>query len=207
MADRNHQLLTIELGDDPDAWRGAGFTVDGDSLTLGSTTIRCTGTGPGFTGWALAGVDEPIDGILACAPRSAPAEPHPNGISRIDHVVVTTGDRRRTVAALTGAGLEVRGSRSAVVAGRPARQTFLWAGDVIIELVGPDDGEPTTDDAATVWGLALVAEDLDAAAAMLGDHLGTPRDAVQPGRRIAGLRVGPLGIGVPVAVMSPHVPT
>jgi hypothetical protein len=45
--------------------------------------------------------------------------------------------------------------------------------------------------------------DLDAAAARLGDGLGTPRDAVQPGRRIATAR-GAAGLGVPLALMTPR---
>jgi hypothetical protein len=56
-----------------------------------------------------------------------------------------------------------------------------------------------------VFGLALVADDLDATAAQLGELLSTPKPAVQPGRRIAGLRGAQVGISVPVAVMSPHV--
>jgi hypothetical protein len=85
------------------------------------------------------------------------------------------------------------------------RQTFCWAGDVIVEIVGPL--EPVGDAAgaaATFFGLALVADDLDATAAQLGDLLGPPRDAVQPGRRIAGLRHRSVGISLPVAVMTPH---
>ena len=46
------------------------------------------------------------------------------------------------------------------------------------------------------------ASDLDALAQRLGDDLGAPRDAVQPGQRIATLRES-AGVGVPVAFMSP----
>ena len=35
--------------------------------------------------------------------------------------------------------------------------------------------------------------------------MGTPKDAVQDGRRIAGLRGKEVGIRLPIAVMSPHV--
>jgi hypothetical protein len=85
------------------------------------------------------------------------------------------------------------------------RQVFFWAGDVIVELIGPDRDEPVTDEATSFFGLALVADDLDATASRLGELLSTPKDAVQPGRRIAGLRGARVGITVPVAVMSPHV--
>ena len=50
----------------------------------------------------------------------------------------------------------------------------------------------------------MVADDLDATAEWLGDRVGTPKDAVQPGRRIATLRHRDLGLGLPVAIMTPH---
>lgn len=202
----DHQLRCVEVGDPPDAWRACGFEVDSSGeLLLGRTVLRCTGAGPAFTGWCLDGVEEPIDGLPLTAPGglAAPSQ-HPNGIVRIDHVVLRSGDVDRTTAALEAAGLEVRGGRSTTSYGAPMRQVFLWAGDVIVELVGPDQGEPTTEEPTTVFGLALVAADIDATAAALGDLLGTPKDAVQPGRRIAGLRGRDVGIGLPLAVMTPH---
>ncbi len=56
---------------------------------------------------------------------------------------------------------------------------------------------------ATFWGLALVTDDLDATAAGLGAACTTPKQAVQPGRRIATLKTRDLGISVPIAFMSP----
>jgi hypothetical protein len=200
-------LSTISLGDTPEAWRSAGFRVDDGAFVLRSTTVRLTSSGSGFDGWAIDGVDGPIDGLPSAppSPRPEPGSGHPNGIERIDHVVVRTGDCERTTGAFTDAGLEVRGGRSTTSYGAPMRQVFFWAGDVIVELVGPDTGEPTTDEPTSVFGLALASRDLDATAEHLGDLLGSPRDAVQSGRRIAGLRTAQLGIGLPIAVMSPHV--
>ena len=217
------QLRLIELGDTPQAWEAAGFLVehsadDGATVTLGSTVLRLDGAGGGFLGWHLDGLDGDLDGLApatgpggddtrganTAADGAAEAGTHPNGISRIDHVVVRTGDIDRTVTAFEAAGLEVRGGRSTTSYGAPMRQVFFWAGDVILELVGPDAGEPTTDEPTSIFGLALVADDLDATGALLGELLGTPREAVQAGRRIAGLRGRDLGISLPVAVMSPH---
>lgn len=217
MAANPHQLTHLVLGDDPDSWRTAGFDVDHSGrFRLGHTEVLCLSLGePGFVGWALDGIDGALDGLATAdshrssAGGHAPSS-HPNGISSIDHVVVRTGDCDRSIRAFESAGLEVRGGRSTESYGSPMRQTFFWAGDVILELVGPDsdpDGaaEPTTDEATSIFGLALVADDLDVTAERLGDLLGTPKDAVQPGRRIAGLRHRDAGIGLPVAVMSPHV--
>lgn len=219
----NRQLRLIELGDTPRAWADAGFMVGpDDTVRLGGTLLRLTGRGGRFLGWSIDGVDNPIDG-LAVAHRAdtpsadppsadersgdadAAAPQHPNGIAGIDHVVVLTGDVDRTVAAFEAAGIEPRGERHTDDYGSPMRQVFCWAGDVIIEIVGPETVDPQHPDPASIFGLALVADDLDATATRMGDLLATPKDAVQPGRRIAGLRGRDVGISVPIAVMSPHV--
>ena len=52
---------------------------------------------------------------------------------------------------------------------------------------------------------AVFVDDLDATVAWLGpDAVSAPRDAVQPGRRIASIR-REVGLGLPVALMTPHV--
>ena len=156
--------------------------------------------------------DSSIDGLklLAASDQGPPlnsvaSQPHPNGITSIDHIVVSTGDSQRSIAAFESAGFEVRGSRSTSSYGSPMRQTFFWAGDVIVELMGPDLGEATSESPAQIFGLALVAADLDSTAAALGELLGTPKAAVQTGRQIARLRTNSVGIGLPIAVMSPHL--
>ena len=205
--DTNHQLTTITLAEEPHAWRAAGFDVDDEArLQLGRTVLVLAGT-DAAGGWAIDGVQDPIDGLPTCA--TVPAEhdvtPQPNGVTSIDHVVVLTGDNDRTVAAFEAAGFDVRGRRHTTNYGDAQRQTFFWAGDVIIELVGPDEGAPTHDQPTAIFGLALAAADLDRTVEELGTLLGTPKEAVQPGRRIAGLRGSKVGIHLPVAIMSHHV--
>lgn len=210
-ATRPHQLTHVVLGDAPDAWRDTGFDVDDvGRFRLGRTELICLGTGhAGFIGWALDGIDSDLDGLATAdshrdSPRGHTPASHPNGITSIDHVVIRTGDCDRTIAGFEAAGLEVRRERSTTSYGSPTRQTFFWAGDVILELVGPDVGEPTTDERTSIFGLALVADDIDATATAMGPLLSTPKTAVQEGRRIAVLRHREAGIGLPVAVMSPH---
>jgi hypothetical protein len=211
VAATNLQLTAVDLGDTADAWRTAGFLVQdgasGPEVRLGSTVLRLTGRGGRVLGLSFDGVSAELDGLPIAASATVDSEPpqHPNGISRIDHVVVNSGDVERTVAAFAEAGLEVRGERATTAYGSPMRQVFFWAGDVILELMGPGRDEPVTDDPTSVFGLALVADDLDATADRLGNLLSTPKAAVQPGRRIAGLRGAQVGISVPVAVMSPHL--
>lgn len=77
----------------------------------------------------------------------------------------------------------------------PARQAFLRLGPVILELVETGHAAPA------FWGLVVTVADLDAAAAGLGELLGSPRDAVQPGRRIATVRQA-AGLSVALALMS-----
>ncbi len=211
------QLAAIELGDPAEAWAAAGFDVVDGAVGLGSTTVRATGRGGSFLGWTFDGVASTgadgradLDGLpLVDTTDGGGAAPgtHPNGIVSIDHVVVRTGNCERTIAAFERAGFEVRGGRSTTSYGAPMRQTFFWAGDVILELVGPDAGVPTTDEATSIFGLALVAADLDHTAETLGELLGAPKPAVQVGRRIAGLRHRQAGISLPIAVMTPHVRT
>ena len=204
-------LTSIRVGDTPEAWVAAGFTVDDGTVRVGPIRIELDtddDLGPARVGWSLAGeVAESIDGIPTAAAEAthtdAPPPAHANGITGVDHVVVMTPDLERTVSALTAAGFEER-RRRAVPGAEPARtQVFFWAGEIIVELIGTD--EPSGDDPASIWGLALVADDLDACAGHLGELASTPRPAVQPGRRILALRHRELGLSLPVAVMTPHL--
>jgi hypothetical protein len=178
-------LVGLDLAGDADAWRQAGFVVDADgACRLGHVRMQ-TGVGEhGIAGWELG------DGG-----RVAPAD-HPNGAIGLDHLVVFTDVPERTIVAYSQLGLEVRRVRDL---GDGKTQTFFRAGEVIIELVGPVDG-----DGERLWGLSPTVADLDACARLLGDRLGPIKDATQPGRRIATLRHAACGLTVPIAFMSPE---
>ncbi|HEY3020338.1 MAG TPA: VOC family protein [Solirubrobacteraceae bacterium] len=174
-------------------------------MQVGTVRLRLGAPGePGIAGWRVRGLaDGDLDGLATAAsdapPRAtAPAAAHPLGALAVDHVVVATPDLGRTFAVLQGAGLELRRVRDA---GPTARQGFFVVGDAVLEVVGPRD--PDGDGPASFWGLVLVVEDLDAAAERLGPLLGAPRDAVQPGRRIATVR-REAGLGTAVALMTPR---
>ncbi len=176
-------LAALELGDAPQAWERLGFDVHEGRCRIGATELSLTGAGGGIAGWTLrADGDAP--------PQPAPQ--HPNGAIKLDHLVMTTPDLAATIAELEGKGLELRRVREA---GEGRRQAFFRLGETLLEVVGPA-GEQTA-----LWGLTVVVEDLDALATRLGDDLGTIRDAVQPGRRIATVRPS-AGCGVPLAFMS-----
>ena len=207
-------LDEIVVADPPEAWAAAGFTVDPDGVTrIGHVRVRLVGRDAGkrLRSGSLrdAGPIPPdgVDGLPTTASAAAPCEPavHPNGTTGLDHLVLLTPDVARTVAALGAIGLEPRRTRHTDQYGMPASQTFFRAGEVIVELIGPD--EPAGDGPAGFFGLAFTVDDLDALAERLGPALGPAKDAVQPGRRIATLRHKEVGISVAIAFMTPEPTT
>jgi hypothetical protein len=215
------KLTGVTLAGPAAAWAAAGFAVAGDTVTVGHVALRLTGAagagevaGGAIAAWAFDHVASPggdLDGLpTGSAPAPAPGAAHPNGATRIDHIVVLTPDVDRTTAVFEGAGLDLRRIRPTRSRhdGSPQLQAFFRAGEVIVELVGPagptgEGGGSGSGDggAARFFGLAFASGDLDATAALLGDHLSPARRAVQPGRRIATLRRD-LGLSVPVAFLS-----
>lgn len=147
------------------------------------------------------------DGAQGSPDAAATPVEHPNGIVAIDHVVAMTPALDRTVSALRKAGLDLRRIREQPTPAGAPRQAFFRLGEEILEVVQePEDVVAGRDGGAErparLWGLALLAPDLDRAVAAFGEHVGVPRDAVQPGRRIATLKRS-AGLAVPVALMSP----
>lgn len=184
-------LRRIVVPGDPAAWARLGFELEAREVRLGTVALAVS-SAAGEATWALAGEQGPtdLDGVpTRWDPGPLPSAPppgHPNGAYAVDHVVVTTDDLERTSAALAAVGSPLR--RTAERDGR--RQGFHWLGEVICELVEAGEGP------ARIWGLTLVAERPEA--------FGRVRDAVQPGRRIATVPRD-AGLGMAVAVMTPHV--
>lgn len=204
-------LDTLVVGDEPSAWAAAGFRMVGDETVTGTVRIRCAADGAGADRWRLRTdpdgppVPDSVDGLATTTTTDAAPAPmaHANGVVGLDHVVLRSPDLDRTTEALGALGLELRRTRDVGAGDRAFQQRFFRMGDVILELVGPPS--PSGDGACTVWGLAFVSDDLDASAETLGEACSPPKSAVQPGRRIATVRTRELGIGVAVAIMSPHV--
>ncbi|HEX6311880.1 MAG TPA: glyoxalase [Acidimicrobiia bacterium] len=210
MKAREPAIDELVVGDTPEAWRAAGFTIDDDGVArVGTVRIRLAGRegGSRIRSWSLRGAGgggEAVDGLVTAVGTAGPAAPaeHANGATVIDHLVVMTGDCDRTVAALRARGLEPRRERRDVTNyGEPMRQVFFRAGEVIVEVVGPNDG--ATDEPARFFGLAFTVADLGATAAFFGERLGDPKEAVQPGRQIAMLRHKQFDLSVAMVFMSP----
>lgn len=208
-------LEQVTIAADPEAWRRAGFEVDEDVCPVGQVQIRLVGEGAGrgLLSWSLTGLEgAELDGLPAPAPsgleRRTTGGRHPNGVLTIDHVVVFSPALDRTVAALEGAGLDLRRIREGPTPGGAMRQAFFRIGEPILEVIEARSDSPMREQPVTeprLWGLAFLAEDLDAAAGIMGEHLGEPRDAVQDGRRIVSARRS-AELGAPVAFITPHYP-
>lgn len=201
----------LTLADEPGLWAGFGFAVRDANCELGAVRLRLAGAGAGrgIVSWALRGLqDADLDGLpttASSAPERPAAPEHPNGVEAIDHVVAMSPSFERSVAALAHAGLDLRRVREEPTPAGAPRQAFFRLGAEILELIAePDDvaarrGGPERP--VQFWGLALLAPDIERAAAAFGPHVGEVRAAVQPGRRIATVKRS-AGLAVPLALMS-----
>ena len=185
-------LTELEIADEPAVWSAAGFRVENGVCAVSRVAIRLAGKGPrrGIVGWMLA--DE--------EPDAPAAPPQPNGAVAIDHVVMLTPELDATVEELRADGFDLRRIREGETPGGSTRQAFFRVGEPVLEVVQAP--ERIRLGGARLWGLAFVVRDMDATATALGDRLGTPRAAVQPGREIATLRPE-AELGPAIAFMTP----
>jgi len=200
------------VGDDPQSWSDAGFTVVEDAVVLGRVVVDLVGAhgDRGILGWMLEGITADVDGLKTIVhPEHRYPSPqlHHNHVFAIDHVVIETDDPARAVQAFEAEGIQERRHAHVERNGVSMHQSFFWAGRTIVELMGPTQPPSEGLGRSSFWGLALVSAELDDTVAFLGDRLSAPRDAVQPDRRIATLRTNELGISLPIAIMSPHIST
>jgi hypothetical protein len=194
------RIERIAIGADPAAWAGAGFDVHGAAALAGRVQLDFV-RGEGIPGWWLDPAQtHEIDGLPSAPPAEAVTgkRAHPNGVTQIDHLVVLTPELERTTAAFEEVGVERRRIREVETDDGPLRQGFFRLDEVILEAVEHQKIEAGP---ARFWGITFAVADLDASAELLGERLGSIRDAVQPGRRIATLR-REAGLEVPVALIT-----
>jgi hypothetical protein len=190
----------LVIADEPAAWEALGFaTGEGGAFALGGLRVRLVGrdAGRGVVELRIEGAraERPDELPIVAASGGPTTESgvataaHPNGALAIDHLVAFTDDRDRTVGALSAAGGVVR--RRGGPPELPAPMAFVRFGELIVEVA--QAGGPVR-----FWGLTVTVADLGALA---GPLLGTPRPAVQRGRRIATV-TREAGLSVALAFMS-----
>ncbi len=206
------RIVELRLAAEPAAWAAAGFSLADGATRVGSTRIRFVEPdgGRGLVGWSLSGASgtefdgletELVEGALGGA-----APGHPISAIGIDHLVVFTPELERTISAFEANGPRCRRVREVGAGEERLRQAFFRLGEVIVEVVEVPGEHAGRNGAARFWGLTFTLADLDGAVAELGDRIGGIHDAVQPGRRIATVRKES-GVGLPLALMTPHVRT
>ena len=203
-----NRLVALHVGGALTPWQAIGLTFDEFTCPLADVDIVVSGETPGLHGWTIdIGRDEiiEIDGIRTTLVSGSRPRPSLSTIGRqkvigLDHVVVNTDNIDRTTQAITSAlGLEVRRERQL---GNGAVQRFHKLDNTIIEVVtGPHITQP----GASLWGMVASVDDLFELAEELGEDVTSPpKKATQPGRYISTVR-GSVGLGVPFALMTPHV--
>lgn len=203
-----NRLVALRVGGALTPWQAIGLTFDEFTCTLADVDVVVSGETPGLHGWTIdIGRDEiiEIDGIQTTLVSGTQPRPSLSTIGRqkvigLDHVVVNTDDIDRTTQAITAAlAVEVRRERQL---GNGAVQRFHKLENTIIEVVtGPHITQP----GASLWGMVASVDDLFELAEELGDDVTSPpKKATQPGRYISTVR-GSVGLGVPFALMTPHV--
>jgi hypothetical protein len=178
-------LTAIRVAADPSAWADAGFSVDAATMRVDDAKIDFVEGDGGIVDWSLS----PVRARVIDQPPA-----HANGVTEIDHVVMLTPDLDQKVAELENRGIELRRIREGETGMGTYRQAFFRIGRPILEVVEADAPE-------CLWWIIFTTADIDASAALLGDKLGSVKDAVQPGRRIATVR-REVGLGLPVALIS-----
>ena len=195
------QLTGLDIADAPEPWEALGFTIRDGTVALKSVRLRLGGDGDGITAWSVSELPTDageIDGLPTYAsPPGDAGDAHANGALALDHVVVVSPDFERTAGALEQNAMPLRRIRTAPGG---TRQGFRRLGPVILELIEAPQLAPGP---ARFWGLVVTVADLDGLARRLEGRVSAPKDAVQPGRRIA--TAGDIaGVSPRLAFMSPE---
>ncbi|KAJ3078040.1 hypothetical protein HDU99_000811, partial [Rhizoclosmatium hyalinum] len=226
-------LVRLDVGDSDDDWSKAGFDVVGHVVSVGGVAIRLRGSAgstgsTGSTGhrralsaWAFAEENNKniknrivdlngIDTVIGpeVSPATSTNKVHPNGVSHIDHIVLSSNDLRATIDAFAQ-HLNLHPKR--IVGDN--HMAFFKAGPTVIEVVQSKAissiSTSTLPSSSSVndflWGITFVTQDFEKSINVLGPLARKPKNAVQGrGRRIVTLNTGGKddGISVHIAILS-----
>ena len=194
------RLAALRVPGVADPWRALGFTVVGDVIGLANGALRLGAERCSLELEAPGSGSTSVDGVHVTGGARPDAVAHTNGAVELDHIVIVSDSIERTSAALEDTlGLEQRRLRQTDTV-RQAFHRFADAPDgtrgCIVEVVERADAV-----GAAIWGVVVIVDDLERAVAGSSGLIGAPRQAVQPGRRIASVP-RTAGLSVAVAVMS-----
>ena len=183
--------------------------MDGELCEVGTVRLRLEGRaaarhrGAGRSATPARSTSTASTRRASEAPPAA-GGPHPNGTRSIDHLVVISPDLDRTSAVLRDAGLDLRRLREGDTPGGSRRQAFFRMGELILEVVQAPPGTKIapTRPARPASGASPSGGGLERRPRRWASSLGEPRDAVQPGRRIATVATA-AGLGPAIAFMTP----
>jgi predicted enzyme related to lactoylglutathione lyase len=210
------RLAECEVGGHPGPWEKLGLRCDNEYVFIGDVKFRFSPDSAGFVSWTFAspaftgGTDDSIDGVTTyrVTQLTNDSDLYKLGstidagvqILGLDHLVLMTDDLERTSAEVERVlGVQCSRVRDA---GNSVMQAFHKLDNTIIEIVS---GPHVEHHGARLWGCVVTVDDIDAWYAAVGSEVASPpRTAVQPGRQITTVRES-VGLGVAVAVMSPHV--
>lgn len=190
-------LTRLGVPGQTEAWSQLGFSIDdGDRTTIGGV-IHEFGSEPSWSFDALAS-DTDLGVPTTERPAAADTPIHPNGITRMDHVVYAVPAIDPAVDALTAVLGEPPRRRARPRGPDGPEMAFFRCGNGFIECVAA----PVLDRPA-IFGIAYACDDLDATVGAIraaGGPVGDPKPAVQGGR-IASVWKGHVGFGI--AIMEP----
>ena len=204
-----NRLVSLHAGGKRELWQSIGLSFTDHSCLLADVELVLQDGDPQLSGWTFTGHSASrtaIDGIATSVVDVAPPTSHHSSIGAqkivgVDHVVVTTDNLDRTCTAIESV-LQVPVRREREV-GNGVFQRFHKLDNTIIEVVS---GPHVKHTGSVLWGLVVSVDDLFDLAETLGDSITSPpKKAVQPGRYISTIRAS-VGLGVAVAMMTPHVP-
>lgn len=205
------RLVTLCVGGSAEPWSRLGLQFSGPDTYLADVQLHTVDGESGLFAWHISSPDltpgslsvDGIDTVIVPWSENLPQPTSPFGpttIVRLDHVVVNTDNLDRTSEALEKL-LDAPARRTREV-GNGVFQRFHMLDNTIIEVV---TGPHITDTGSSLWGMVVSVEDIHEFCGWLGpDGSNAPKPAVQKGRYIATVKPA-VGLGVPFAIMSPHV--
>jgi hypothetical protein len=196
-------ISEILVGGPVEPWRAIGAVDTRPRLEVeGCALVVDEASSPGMCGLGVwtdgDAVPADIDGVpVWSSPLVTGSDVNQLGVIGWDHIVLRTSSLDRTCGAVADAlGAPLKRIREV---GNGVRQGFHRVGGLVIEVV---ESPQVTSDQASLWGFVWNVADLDEQAGRLGTSIvSSPRDAVQPGRRIASFR-SEVGLGTAVALMT-----